>query len=307
MFGAKSSSLFMPSIRRHLPLLFSTLATLTGCVSAGKYKALQEHAQNSDSLYTQSIRTLKICQDANSEMTRQKADMQAQMTNLNGLVTAAQENNSLLRKQLQSLSALSSTQAESIKRSLDNIGAKDSYIQELRAAIGHRDSVNLAVVLNLKAAVGGYGEDVGIKVEKGVVYVDLSEKLLFNSDSNSYKVDDKAKPVLGRLARVLNDQPDIEFTVVGHTESVAHPDSVLVDNWDLSAKRATSVVRILQTDFNVSPLRMMAAGRSEYAGMAPVDTPEGRAANRRTRVVIHPQLDPLLRLLERKEGSGTAE
>jgi chemotaxis protein MotB len=282
----------------------ATILVFASCVSTGTYKAVQQQAQKNDSLYNSTMHSLKTCQDANSGLVKQKNDIQTQMTNLNGLLTATQENNTLLRRQLQDLSSLSSTQAESLKRSLDNIGAKDLYIQQLRAAISHRDSVNLAMLLQLKAALGGYGEDVAVKIDKGTVFIDLSEKLLFNSDSNRYKVDDKAKQVLGRLARVLTDQPDAEFTVLAHTESVVHPEEVLVDNWDLSVKRATSVIRILQTDFNISPLRMTASGQSEYPGMTPTDTPEGRAANRRTRVLIQPQLDPLLRLLDRKGQAG---
>src|SRR5207244_3011993 len=102
--------------------------------------------------------------------------------------------------------------------------------------------------------------------------------LLFNSDSNSYTVGAKAKAVLGRIARALNDEPDIEIMVEGHTDSVAYPQDILLDNWDLSVKRATSLVRILQQDYNVSPVRMTAAGRSEYVTVAANDTPEGRAA-----------------------------
>ena len=295
----------MRRVSTYLVVLLAAPTLFTSCVSTGTYKAMEAQAKNSDSLYNQTVRTLKTTQDANASLTKQKTDIQTEMTNLNGLLTATQENNTLLRKQLTELSALSSSQAESIKRSIDNIGSKDIYIQQLRAAVAHRDSANFAILVELKASVGGYGDDAAIKVEKGTVYVDLSEKLLFNSDSNNYKVEDKAKQVLGRLARVLTDQPDFEFTVLAHTESVVHPQEVLVDDWDLSVKRATSVVRILQTDFSISPLRMTASGRSEYAGMAPADTPEGRAANRKTRIVIQPMLDPLLRLLERKSDADT--
>jgi len=290
----------MRLVPTYLVILLSGMTLFTSCVSTGKYKAMETQARNSDSLYNQAMRTLKGCQESNASLTKQKTDMQTEMTNLNSLVSATQENNTLLRKQLKDLSALSSSQAESIKRSLDNMGAKDIYIQQLRAAISHRDSANFAILMELKASIGAYGDDAVIKVEKGIVTIDLSEKLLFNGDSNSYKVEDKAKPVLSRLARVLTDQPDFEFTVMAHTESVVHPQEVLVDDWDLSAKRATSVVRVLQTDYSISPVRMTASGRSEYMGMAPADTPEGRAANRRTRIIIQPMLDPLLRLLERK-------
>ncbi|HVU98408.1 MAG TPA: OmpA family protein [Puia sp.] len=296
----------MRRVSTYLVVLFAAPTLFGSCVTTGTYRAMEAQAKNNDSLYNQTMRTLKTTQDANATLTRQKTEIQTQMTNLNGLLTATQENNALLRKQLTELSALSSSQAESIKRSLENIGSKDIYIQQLRAAISHRDSANFAILVELKAAIGGFGEDVAIKLDKGVVSVELSEKLLFDSDSNRYTIDDKAKAVIGRLARVLNDQPDVEITVLAHTESVVHPQEVLVDDWDLSVKRATSVVRMLQTDYSVSPLRMTAAGRSEYAGMAPADTPEGRAANRRTRIIIQPQLEPLIRLLERKSDADTA-
>lgn len=288
----------------YLVVCVSVAGLFSSCVSTGKYKAMEAQYKNSDSLYNWTLHTLKTTQYANTDLTKQRNDMQTKMNNLNGLLSATQDNNTLLRKQLTNLSAISSAQAESIKRSIDNIGAKDVYIQQLRAAIAHRDSANFALLMELKASIGGYGDDVTIKIEKGTIYVDLSEKLLFNSDSNSYKVEDKARQVLGRLARVLTDQPDFEFAVLAHTESVVHPQDVLVDDWDLSVKRATSVIRILQTDYNISPLRMTASGRSEYSGMTPSDTPEGRSANRKTRVVIQPMIEPLLRLLDHKQGDA---
>jgi chemotaxis protein MotB len=285
--------------------LFGTLIVLssTGCVSTSKFKAMEQQAQKSDSLYAWSQRTLKSCQDINSDLVRQKTSLQNHANDVDGQLTASKENNTLLRKQLKDLSAISSSQAESIKKSLDNMGAKDSYIQDLRAAIMHRDSVNLVELMNLKAVLGNFGsQDVNIKVEKGAVYVDLSDSLLFSSDSNSYTLGPKAKGVLARIARALNDGPDVEIMVEGHTDSVAYPQDILADNWDLSVKRATSLVRILQQDYHVSPIHMTAAGRSEYITVAANDTPEGRAANRRTRIVISPQVDQLLRLLERRQG-----
>jgi flagellar motor protein MotB len=393
--------------------------TVLSCVSTGKYKAMQAEANKYDTLYTWSMRTLKTCQDANNNLGKQKVKLQSDANDMKLLLTVTQDNNSQLRKQLQTLSALSSAQAESISKSLDNIGAKDAYIQNLQAAIAHRDSVNLVLVLHLKATIGGFGEDVSIKTEKGFVYVDLSDRILFNSDSNSsgYILTDKAKTVLGRLARVLNDQPDLEFTVEGHTEgisshtdkgpsitdnavahtdsavahtdsaaahtdsAVAHTDSAvtladsavahidsavshtdsavshrdssvtltnsavshtdtavsspdslrltlsdslkvvlpeslkaalsdskasmpdslkakLPDNWEISVQRATAIVHLLQNEYHVSPQRMTAAGRGEYIPVASNDTPEGRAANRRTRIVILPQMDQLLKVLQ---------
>lgn len=276
-------------------------STMVSCVSTGKFKAMEQQSQKNDSLYTWSMRTLKSCQDTNNDLNKQKKALQDQTNDMRLEMIATKENNTEMRKQLHDLAAISSSQAQSLQKSLDNMSAKELYIRDLQSALTHRDSVNLAVVMNLKATLGGFGEkDVSIKVEKGVVYVDISDKLLFNSDSNSYTVTDKAKTVLGRMARVLNDQPDIELMVEGHTDSISYSPDSLSDNWDISVRRATSLVRILQHQYNIAPVRMTAAGRSEYITVAPNDTPEGRAANRRTRIVILPQLDQLLRLLERR-------
>jgi len=284
-------------------LVILTPVLLLSCVSTGKFKAMQQESQKYDSLYTWSQRTLKTCQDANTTLSRQKSSLQDQMNSLNLELSASKENNTLLRKQLKDISALSSAQAESIKKSLDNMGANDIYIREMQSAIKHRDSVNLAVIMNLGAYLGNLGDqDMRLKVWKGTVSVDFSDSLLFNGDSASYALSDKGKAVLGRLARALNNGPDVEFLVEGHTDSLAYQQGELQDNWDLSAKRATSVVRILQSQYNIAPQRMTAAGRSEYVTVAPNDTPEGRTANRRTRIIFTPDLDQLLRLFERKQG-----
>jgi len=274
---------------------------LLSCVSTGKFKAMQQESQKYDSLYTWSQRTLKTCQDANTTLSRQKSSLQDQMNSLNLELSASKENNTLLRKQLQDISALSSAQAESIKKSLDNMGANDIYLRELQSAIKHRDSVNLAVIMNLKAYLGNLSDqDMHVKVWKGTVSVDFSDSLLFNGDSSSYALADKGKAVIGRLARALNNGPDVEFMVEGHTDSLAYQQGELLDNWDLSVKRATSVVRALQNQYNIMPQRMTAAGRSEYVTAGPNDTPEGRSANRRTRIIFVPDLDPVLGLLEHK-------
>jgi chemotaxis protein MotB len=292
-------------------IIFPAVLSLISCVSTGKFKDMQQQAQKNDSLYTWAMHTLKTSQDDNANLNRQKLSLQNQMNSLNTLLTASNENNTQLRRQLQDLSAISSAQAESIKNSLDNMSAKDIYLIDLRSALAHRDSVNLAVLMELKMALGSFSDqDVNIKLEKGVVSVNLSDSLLFNDDSNSYALTDKGKSVLGRLARVFSDQPDLEFMVEGHPDTL-HTDSlrmdslhayslnmsslpsmpgVSMDNWDLSVKRATAVVWILQNKYNIASARMTAAGRS---------TPD-----RSTRIIIFPQLDPLLRVLEHKQGQS---
>ena len=199
------------------------------------------------------------------------------------------------------MSVMSGAQAESIKKSLDNIGAKDLYIQGLQSTMARKDSINMNLVMNLKGAIGDLNDgDINVKIDKGVVYVDISDKLLFKS--GSFEVTSNAKNVLGKVAKVLAAQPDIDFMVEGHTDSkqLIGSDNAIEDNWDLSVKRATTVVRILQDTYHLDPKRMTAAGRSEYLPLTDNGTAEGRAKNRRTRIVILPQLDQFFKLLEKK-------
>jgi chemotaxis protein MotB len=199
---------------------------------------------------------------------------------------------------LKDLSVITNSQAESIKKSLENISSKDAYIQNLQSAIARKDSLTMVLVMNLKSAIGDLSDkDINIKVDKGVIYIDISDKLLFNT--GKYNVTAQAREVLGKVAKVLLSRPDIEFMVEGHTDTVPYWQGVLVDNWDLSVKRATSVVRILQKEYGVPPARMTAAGKGEWVPVASNDTAEGRALNRRTRIVILPQLDQFFKLLEK--------
>lgn len=156
----------------------------------------------------------------------------------------------------------------------------------------------MALVLNLKGAIGNLDdEDINIKVDKGVVYIDISDKLLFKS--GSYDLSGRAPEVLGKVAKVLANQPHIEFIVEGHTDNVPYrKGSLIKDNWDLSVMRATTIVRVLQDQYKLNPARMTAAGRSEYIPLQSNDTEEGRATNRRTRIVIQPELDQFFELLE---------
>ena len=243
---------------------------------------------------------LRNCNDLTVENTKNKALLDAEVDNLKKQIDYLKANNNQALKQLESLSVISGSQAESIKKSLDNIGSKDLYIQNLQSALNRKDSLNLALVTNLKGAIGNLDDkDINIKVDKGVVYIDISDKLLFKS--GSFDVTEKAKEVLGKVALVLKNQPDIEFMVEGHTDNVAFKNNVLNDNWDLSVKRATSIVRILQNQYGLDPARMAASGRGEFKPIADNNTAEGKAANRRTRIVILPQLDQFFKLLETKK------
>lgn len=266
------------------------------CVSNKKFEQAQNAARAvRDSLngVNSSLQSaLNVCKDSTAAKDKRLADLQYQNDFL-------RQNNTQALKQLQDLSVITSTQAESIKKSLDNIGAKDVYIMDLQKEMARKDSLNMVLVMNLKGAIGNMAdEDINIKVDKGVVFIDISDKLLFKS--GSYDITARAKEVLGKVALVLKNQPDLEFMVEGHTDSIPYKRPPLLDNWDLSVKRATAVVRVLQNEYGLSPYHITAAGRSQYQPVATNATEEGRALNRRTRIVILPQLDQFFKLLETK-------
>jgi chemotaxis protein MotB len=287
---------------RHLLLFCLPVLVFTSCVSRKTLKAEQDKYAKLNTFYMQVQDDLRKCRVDEAEASRRKALLETEITGLNKQVDFLKENNNTVLNQLKDLSVISSSQAESIKKSLDNIGAKDSYIQSLQSAIARKDSLNMALVMNLKGALSDINDtDVEIKVEKGVVFISISDKMLFKSGSS--EVSDKAMTVLGKVAQVLNSKPEIEFMVEGHTDNVAIKNNCIADNWDLSVKRATSVIRILQNKFNIDPKRMTAGGRGEYIPLKTNDTAEGKAANRRTRIVILPQLDQFFQLLEKPQGT----
>ena len=272
---------------------------LFSCVSNKKFKAEQARYLSLNTTYTSLQDELKKCQDKAAESNTNKALLEAEIKNLNNQLAFLKENNTTVLKQLQDLSVLSGTQAESVKKSLENLGSKDAYIKDLQSALSRKDSLNMALVMNLKGALNDVNDkDVEIKVEKGVVFVSISDKMLFKSGSSD--VNEAAKTVLGKVAQVLNANPQIDFLVEGHTDTIPIKNSCVIDNWDLSVKRATAVTRILQNVYKIDPTRMTAGGRSEYAPLVGNETADGRAANRRTRIVIQPQLDQFFQLLEKK-------
>jgi chemotaxis protein MotB len=187
-----------------------------------------------------------------------------------------QANNQDLINNIGNLTTLSKKGAENLEKSLESMQEKDLRIRTMQEAMTKKDSVTLALVTSLKGVLGNMSdEDIQINVEKGVVYVSISDKLLFKSGSHT--VTKRAKEVLGKVAKVVNDKPELEFMVEGHTDNVPIKLDDISDNWDLSVKRATAVIRILQNDFDVAPERMTAAGRSYYMPVADNDTASNRA------------------------------
>ena len=222
--------------------------------------------------------------------TEQVKDLEAQVDYL-------KNTNTSLLGQMEDLSIVSKTGAESIKKSLESMTQQYDYIQDLNSNIRKKDSLNLSLVMNLKRSLADINdEDVQVEVREGVVYVSISDKLLFRS--GSAKLGSEAKRVLEKLSMVINDHDDLNIMVEGHTDDVPFGNGCMQDNWDLSVKRATSVVRTLQEDYLIDPSRLTAAGRSEFSPKEDNFTHEGRSANRRTEIIITPKLDQFFKLLE---------
>lgn len=274
-----------------------TAGLLSSCVSSKKLKEEQAKYARLNDYYVQVQTDLKKCREDEEANARLRSQLEADLRASKSQAEMMKESNSTMINQLKDLSVISSAQAESIKKSLDNIGSKDAYIQDLQRAMSRKDSLNMALVMNLKSALNDINDtDIEIKVEKSAVFISISDKLLFKS--GSYDVNDRAMTVLGKVAQVLNNKPEIEFLVEGHTDNVPIKNNCIQDNWDLSTKRATAITRILQSRFNIDPRRMTAGGRAEYMPVTGNETAEGKAANRRTRIVILPQLDQFFKLLE---------
>tara|TARA_B100001741_G_scaffold102507_1_gene84324 strand:- start:24 stop:872 length:849 start_codon:yes stop_codon:yes gene_type:complete len=276
-------------------LLLTIFILLTSCISQKKYLELEDLQRNTKSLLDTATIKLNSCNE-------EKETALANLSSMQDQIRFLKSNNQDLINNLGNLTTLSQKGAENLEKSLESMKEKDLRIQNMQDAVTKKDSVTLALVTSLKGVLGNLSDDdIEINVEKGVVYVSISDKLLFNS--GSYNVTQRAKEVLGKVAKVVNDKPEIEFMVEGHTDNVPIKIEGIEDNWDLSVKRATSVVRILQNDFDVKPERMTASGRSYYIPLYDNDSPSNRAKNRRTRIVVLPKLDQFYDLIEQGMGN----
>ena len=266
-------------------IALSVLALLSSCVSKKKYAELE--AKNKE---TQDL--LNTCTVKLNSCLEEKASLAA-------TAAALKDQNKNLMETSKEMAVLSTKGAQNIEKALESIKEKDLKISRMQDALTKKDSVTLAVVTSLKSAVGISDPDIEINVEKGVVFISIADKLLFKS--GSYEVTDKAKSVLAKVAKVINDKPDFECMVEGHTDNVPYVgNKILLDNWDLSVKRSTSIVRVLTNSLGVKPSQLIAAGRSSYVPLVDNNSVENRARNRRTRIVVLPKIDQFYEMVEKE-------
>lgn len=292
-------------------IVFTSLTLVTGCVSKKKLNeanaALEAHKnllsrceERNKELEAQVLDLTKKLEMANTNLKKANDDLIASNVKVKSmedqLVVLRSSQNSLL-EQLNTASVINKAGAESIKKSLDAISQQSQYIKDLTKTMQYKDSVNLSLALNLKKSLSDFNDsDVSIEVKKGVVYISLSDNMLFKTASAT--INTGADKVLGKIAGILNDQKELDILVEGHTDNVPMANDCINDNWDLSAKRATAVVRALQTKYKVDPTRMTAGGRSEYVPKSSNANATGRSENRRTEIIILPKLDQFFKLME---------
>ncbi len=278
-------------MKKILLLSVSVMLLLSSCVSKKQYTDLQAKQQETQDLLNSATVKLNTCIEERASATARATTLEEQVSDL--------------RKSNDNLQVLSSKGASNIEKTLESIKEKDMKITRLQDALTKKDSLTLAVVTSLKREVGINDPDIEINVEKGVVFISISDKLLFQS--GSYNVTSRAKEVLAKVAKVVNSKPDFECMVEGHTDNVPYNgNGVLIDNWDLSVKRSTSIIRVLQT-LGVNPGQLIAAGRADYVPLVDNNTAENRSKNRRTRIVVLPKIDQFYDMVEKEMKNLSAK
>ncbi len=277
-------------MKKLLILVMCSSIAFTSCVSKKKYAELEAKQQNTQDL-------LNTCTVKLNDCLTEKTAASVRAKQLEERLADLRQTNADLIQSSKELTMLTSKGATNLEKSLESLKEKDLKISRLQDALNKKDSVTLALVTSLKREVGINDPDIEINVEKGVVYISLSDKVLFRT--GSYQISSRANEILAKVAKVINGKPDFEAMVEGHTDNVPYRSGVLLDNWDLSVKRATAIVRALQ-DLGISPERLVAAGRGEYDPLVPNTTAENRAKNRRTRILVLPKIDQFYDMIEKE-------
>ncbi|TXK70969.1 OmpA family protein [Mesonia sp. HuA40] len=262
-----------------------SILILSSCVSKKKYTALETELNDTKSTLMQTRVDKEDCEN-------KFAKIEAKVNGYYAKINSLQAENEEKLDFVEDLTVMSEKSKQNMRSTLKQVDQK-----ELAQAKTLEDSINLAISHNLKKNLGGEEDDIDINVDQTVVQISISDKLLFKS--GSYWVNPKAYPLLKRIAKVVNSEEAMEVMVEGHTDSqTIKKESYLQDNWDLSVRRSTSIVRLLQDKFNVDGKKLIAAGRSSYLPLADNSTRDGREKNRRTRILILPNLDKFLAMLE---------
>lgn len=272
-------------------IMVTAMICVTSCVSTKKFNSLQA---DYNKLF-----------DSNSALTRESEQCKSNLDRANVQISGLQEQINAEREHERSLQAAldkcltSASQGNvNVSKLVDEINASNKYIQELIASKNKSDSLNMLLTNNLTRSLSkDEMQDVDVKVLKGVVYISLSDNMLYKS--GSYEISDQAGGTLSKIAKIITDYKDYDVLVEGNTDNVPISKTNIRNNWDLSALRASSVVQSLQNNYSVEPKRLTAGGRGEYNPVAGNDTPDGRVRNRRTEIIITPKLNQFMELINK--------
>jgi chemotaxis protein MotB len=259
------------------------------CVSTKKYQALQSDYA---ALQGRNNSIGKQYEDCNNEL----GAANVRISGLQDQLRAEQAHLAALQDALDKCLTSTSQGNVNISKLVDEINASNKYIQQLIASKNKSDSLNMVLTNNLTRSLSREEmQDVDVQVLKGVVYISLSDNMLYKS--GSYEISDKASATLSKISKIITDYKDYEVLIEGNTDNVPISKPNIRNNWDLSTLRASSVVQALQNTYNVDPKRLTAGGRGEYNPVASNDTDEGKARNRRTQIIITPKLDQFMDLI----------
>ncbi|MGB3145697.1 MAG: OmpA family protein [Maribacter sp.] len=273
---------------KRLVFTLVSVALLTSCVSKKKYVALEGNLSDTQTRLTKT-------QVEKEELETKMAKIEARVEEYNSKINSLKEMNDSQFTTVDDVAVMSNNTKAKMRSTLKNVDPA-----KLANAKTLQDSMNLAVSYKLKQSISDEGEDVDVSIDKTVVMINISDELLFNTAS--YNVSNKADNILKKLAEVIKSEPSMEVMVEGHTDSRTINTPMVSDNWDLSVKRATSIVRKLQKEYDVDPSQLIASGRSSYLPLVENDTKENMAMNRRTKIIILPNLDKFFALLDAEES-----
>ncbi|MDQ7948180.1 MAG: OmpA family protein [Pedobacter sp.] len=272
-----------------LPILLITAVIGQGCVSNKKYQELQ--STNS--------KLQESNQDLNRRLQASESDVSGGRIRIKSLeeqIAAEKSNAASLQAALNKCLTSSSQGNVNISKLVDEINSSNKYIQQLVNAKNKSDSLNMVLTNNLTRSLSQQEmSDVDVKVLKGVVYISLSDNMLYKS--GSYEISDKAGATLTKIAKIIKDYQNYDVLIEGNTDNVPIKQTNIRNNWDLSALRASSVVQTLQNTYGVDPKRLTAGGRGEYNPIADNSTASGKTQNRRTQIIITPKLDQFMELI----------
>ncbi|MGD1843171.1 MAG: flagellar motor protein MotB [Thermonemataceae bacterium] len=264
-----------------------SLVYMASCVSKKEYQAVKSK---------------------NYAQENQLKENRATINQLGTEVSTLRSQNELYKEQIEDLRNTNKSLLDRVsdlsdvsKAGMETLKSQNTFIQSLTQKIQQKDSVAMVLVNNIKKSLDDVNDkDINVKVIKGVVFISLSDNLLFRSGQTELLPD--ARRILAKVSKIIKDNPDLEVLVEGHTDNQPISTNCIEDNWDLSVLRATEVVRYFQKEFSVVPARMTAGGRSEYVPKAKNDSAQGRSVNRRTEIILTPKLDEFYELLQDKEA-----